>query len=99
MKDLSSEWPGGGFPAAEYRCALKIVEYIPRLLDRSGGQQKDFQKAAKRDEAISGECFPKQKSRKNFQDPLFCGHYGIYSDVVYWKIIHRIKQAVGKEGI
>ena len=98
LKDLSSECPEV-VSAAEYRCALKIVEYIPRLLDRSGDSKKIFKKLQREMKPYLGSVFQNKKAGKIFKIRCFAVTMGYTPTLFTWKIIHRIKQAVGKEGI
>ena len=85
-------------PAAEFRCGLKIVEYIPRLLGGSRDDKAMFRRLRTEMRRHLWKILRNDRVEKffRFRCLIICAGYEPTRCV--WKSVHWLKQKKGKEG-
>lgn len=86
-------------PAAQYRCGLKIIEYIPRLLDGSAESKAIFKRLKAEMKRYVWKIIGNDQVGKIFKIRCLAVCAGYPAACSAWKMIRWLKKKTGKEGI
>lgn len=78
-------------PAAQYRCALKIIEYVPRILDGSRESREVFVRLQKEMKKYLVPVLKNEKIHGLFKTKCFAVRCGYRPTVCLWKTIWELK--------
>ena len=92
-------WCPAAVPAAEYRCGLKVIEYIPRLLDGSRESRTVFVLLKQEMRLHIWAVLSNRRAATLFKIRCLAVCAGYTAACLSWKMIRWLKKKTGKEGI
>ena len=92
-------WCPAAVPAAEYRCGLKVIEYIPRLLDGSRESRTVFVLLKQEMRLHIWAVLSNRRAATLFKIRCLAVCAGYPAACLSWKMIRWLKKKTGKEGI
>lgn len=98
LEDLKAEHPEV-VPAAEFRCGLKIIEYVPRLLDRSARSRQMFRRLKSEMKSYLPGIVRNPRVGFVFKIRCIAVRCGYVPSYLMWKTVRWLKEKSGREGV
>lgn len=98
LEDLRAEHPEV-IPAAEFRCGLKIIEYIPRILDKSPKSRETFRRLKAEMKPYLRRILRNREAGTVFKIRCIAVRCGYLPTRLVWKAVRWLKEKTGREGI